>query len=191
MDSTYMTNPVIFLIDTLISLYVLAILLRFLLQWVNADFYNPYIQLLVKITHPPLKHMRRIIPSVGRADTSCIILALIIQMSSDYTILMLKGVSISFTVLFLLTISQLVSTFLNIFVFAIFARAILSWFSQGYSNPAATLLHSLTEPLLRICRAMIPVIAGIDLSPLIAIIALQLVKMLILPPIEQMITLFS
>ena len=49
MDSTYMTNPVIFLIDTLISLYVLAILLRFLLQWVNADFYNPYIQLLVKI----------------------------------------------------------------------------------------------------------------------------------------------
>ncbi|MEO1896029.1 MAG: YggT family protein [Methylococcales bacterium] len=191
MDSTYMTNPVIFLIDTFISLYVLAILLRFLLQWVNADFYNPYIQLLVKITHPPLKHLRRVIPSIGRADTSCILLALIIQISSTYTILMLKGVSLSVTALFLLTVSQLITTLLNIFVFAIFARAILSWFSHGYSNPAATLLQSLTEPLLKICRGMIPAISGIDLSPLVAIIALQLAKMLILPPIEQMIALLG
>ncbi|HIG07080.1 MAG: YggT family protein [Methylococcales bacterium] len=191
MDSTYMTNPVIFLIDTFISLYVLAILLRFLLQWVNADFYNPYIQLLVKITHPPLKHLRRVIPSIGRADTSCILLALIIQISSTYTILMLKGVSLSVTALFLLTVSQLITTLLNIFVFAIFARAILSWFSHGYSNPAATLLQSLTEPLLKICRRMIPAISGIDLSPLVAIIALQLAKMLILPPIEQMIALLG
>lgn len=191
MDSTYMTNPVIFLIDTFISLYVLAILLRFLLQWVNADFYNPYIQLLVKVTHPPLKHLRRVIPSIGRADTSCILLALIIQISSTYTILMLKGVSLSVTALFLLTVSQLITTLLNIFVFAIFARAILSWFSHGYSNPAATLLQSLTEPLLKICRRMIPAISGIDLSPLVAIIALQLAKMLILPPIEQMIALLG
>jgi len=191
MDSTYMTNPVIFLIDTFISLYVLAILLRFLLQWVNADFYNPYIQLLVKITHPPLKHLRRVIPSIGRADTSCILLALIIQISSTYTILMLKGVSLSVTALFLLTVSQLITTLLNIFVFAIFARAILSWFSHGYSNPAATLLQSLTEPLLKICRRMIPAISGIDLSPLVAIIALQLAKMLILPPIEQMVALLG
>ena len=191
MDSTYMTNPVIFLIDTFISLYVLAILLRFLLQWVNADFYNPYIQLLVKITHPPLKHLRRVIPSIGRADTSCILLALIIQISSTYTILMLKGVSLSVTALFLLTVSQLITTLLNIFVFAIFARAILSWFSHGYSNPAATLLQSLTEPLLKSCRRMIPAISGIDLSPLVAIIALQLAKMLILPPIEQMIALLG
>jgi YggT family protein len=186
-----MTNPVIFLIDTFISLYVLAILLRFLLQWVNADFYNPYIQLLVKITHPPLKHLRRVIPSIGRADTSCILLALIIQISSTYTILMLKGVSLSVTALFLLTVSQLITTLLNIFLFAIFARAILSWFSHGYSNPAATLLQSLTEPLLKICRRMIPAISGIDLSPLVAIIALQLAKMLILPPIEQMIALLG
>ena len=191
MDSTYMTNPVIFLIDTFISLYVLAILLRFLLQWVNADFYNPYIQLLVKITHPPLKHLRRVIPSIGRADTSCILLALIIQISSTYTILMLKGVSLSVTALFLLTVSQLITTLLNIFVFAIFASAILSWYSHGYSNPAATLLQSLTEPLLKIWRRMIPAISGIDLSPLVAIIALQLAKMLILPPIEQMIALLG
>ena len=83
MDSTYMTNPLIFLIDTLVSLYILAIMLRFLLQWANADFYNPISQFLVKITHPPIKLLRRYIPSVGKIDTASLVLALVLQMLSD------------------------------------------------------------------------------------------------------------
>ena len=79
MGANYMTDPVVFLIDTLFSLYILAVMLRFLLQWIRADFYNPVSQFLVKITHPPLRVLRRFIPSVGRVDSSSLLLALLLQ----------------------------------------------------------------------------------------------------------------
>ncbi len=191
MGTSYMTNPVVFLIDTLFSLYILFIVIRFLLQWTRADFYNPISQFLVKVTHPPLKILRRFIPSVGKIDTSSIVLALALQMLADFSILALKGVMVSIMALVVLSFSQLVSLLINVFVFAVFARAILSWFDPGNYNPASSLLHSLTEPLLGVCRKVIPDLGGIDLSPLVALVALQLAKMMILPPLSQLATLIG
>lgn len=191
MGTNYMTDPVIFLIDTMVSLYVLAILLRFLLQWVRADFHNPISQFLVKITHPPLKILRRIVPSMGKIDTSSIVLALILQMVADFSILILKGVMVSIPALVLVSFTQLVSMLLNIFVFAVFARALLSWFDPGNYNPATSLLHNLTEPLLSLCRRIIPDLGGMDLSPLIALVFLQLAKMMVLPPLNELASLIG
>jgi YggT family protein len=191
MGSSYMTDPVIFLIDTLVSLYILAIVIRFLLQWVKADFYNPISQFLVKITHPPLKLLRRFVPSIGKIDTSSIVLALGLQMIADFSILMLKGVTVSIPALVIVSFTQLVTLLLNVFVFAVFARAILSWFDPGNYNPASSLLQSLTEPLLSLCRKLIPDLGGMDLSPLAALLFLQLAKMMILPPLNQLATLIG
>ena len=186
MGSTYMTDPIIFLIDTLFSLYILAILLRFLLQWCGADFYNPISQFLVKVTHPPLKILRRFVPSIGKIDTSSLILVLTLQMLADFSILMLKGFTINIGALTVLSLTQLVSLLLNVFVFAVFARAILSWFNPGAFNAAASILATLTEPLLDICRKVIPDLGGIDLSPLAALLLLQLAKMVLLPPLHEL-----
>ena len=186
MGTSYMTDPIIFLIDTLFSLYILAIVLRFLLQWTRADFYNPISQFLVKITHPPLKQLRRFVPSVGKIDTSSLVLALVLQMMADFSILALKGMMINIAALIILSFSQLVSLLINIFVFAVFARAILSWFDPGNYNSASSLLHSLTEPLLNMCRKLIPDLGGIDLSPLVALVFLQVAKMVVLPPLSQL-----
>jgi YggT family protein len=186
MDSTYMTNPVIFIIDTLFSLYILAVMLRFLLQWCGAEFYNPISQFLVKATHPPLRILRRFVPPVGKIDTSSLVLVLALQMLADFSILMLKGVSIGIGALAILSITQLVSLLINIFIFAVFARALLSWLNPGTFNAASSILYSLTEPLLDICRRFIPDLGGIDLSPLAALLLLQLAKMLILPPLQQL-----
>lgn len=186
MGSSYMTNPVIFLIDSLFSLYILAIVLRFLLQWVRADFYNPISQFLVKITHPPLKMLRRFVPSIGKIDTSSIVLALGLQMIADFSILVMKGVMVSFSALIILSFTQLISLILNVFIFAVFGRAIISWFDPGNYNPATSVLYSLTEPLLSLCRKILPDLGGIDLSPLIAIMVLQLAKMMLLPPLNQL-----
>jgi YggT family protein len=191
MGSTYMTDPIIFLIDTLFSLYILAVLLRFLLQWCGADFYNPISQFLVKVTHPPLRILRRFVPSIGKIDTSSLILVLVLQMLADFSILLLKGVTINIGALTVLSITQLISLLLNVFVFAVFARAILSWFSPGTFNAAASILATLTEPLLNICRKVIPDLGGIDLSPLVALLLLQLAKMVILPPLHELASLIS
>ena len=186
MGTSYMTDPVIFIIDTLFSLYILAIVLRFLFQWTRADFYNPISQFLVKITHPPLKVMRRFVPSIGKIDTSSIVLALALQMLADFSILALKGVMVSIVALIIVSFTQLLSLLINVFIFSVFARAILSWFDTGNYNSASSLLQSLTEPLLNMCRKVIPDLGGIDLSPLAALVVLQLAKMMILPPLNQL-----
>jgi YggT family protein len=191
MNSTYMTNPIIFIIDSVVSLYILAIILRLLLQWCQADFYNPISQFLVRITQPPLKMLRRYIPSVGKIDTSCLVLALILQMLADFSILMLKGVTIGVGALAIVSFTQLISLLINIFIFAVFARAILSWINPGSYDTASAVLHSLTEPMLDTCRKFVPDMGGIDISPLIALMLLQLAKMVILPPLHEIASLIG
>ena len=186
-----MTDPVIFLIDTVFSLYILAIILRFLFQWTRVDFYNPISQFLVKITHPPLKVLRRFIPSIGKIDTASLVFALALQMLMDFSILMLKGVMVNPAALLIMSFNQLLGLLINVFVFAVFARAILSWFDPGNYNPASSILQNLTEPLLSLCRKIIPDLGGIDLSPLVALVLLQLAKMMILPPLSQLASLIG
>lgn len=185
MNATYITAPLIFLIDSLISLYILAVILRFLLQWVKADFHNPFCQVLVTVTHPPLKLLRRFVPPVGKTDSSSIVLALLLQMITNLSIWLLQGVNPNFFTLFVLSCAHLLGLTLNIFIFAIFAQALLSWFNPNSYNPSFALLANLTDPVLNFCRKFIPDLNGLDFSPLAAIMLLQLTKMLLLPPLEQ------
>jgi YggT family protein len=191
MNPSYFANPAIFIVDTVLSLYILAVVLRFLLQWTRADFYNPLAQFLVKITHPILKILRRYIPSAGKIDTSSIVFALGLQMLSDFSVLALKGMSISIGALSLLAFSELISLFIDIFIYAVFGRAILSWLNPGSFNSVSSVLVSLTEPLLDTCRKFVPDFGGIDISPLVALILLQLAKLVILPPIQDLASLIS
>lgn len=191
MNPTYVTDPVIFLIDTLLSLYILAVLLRFLLQYCGGDFYNPISQFLIKITHPPLKVLRRFVPAVKKIDTASLILVFGLQMLADFSILLLKGVSISLLALAILAITQLLALLINIFVYAVFARALLSWVMPAGFDAASSILTSLTEPLLRTCRQFIPDLGGVDISPLAALLLLQLAKMMLLPPLHGLAGLVS
>lgn len=186
MNATYITAPLIFLIDSLLSLYILAVVLRFLLQWVKADFHNPVCQVLVTATHPPLKLLRRVIPPIGQIDSSSIVLALLLQMLTNVSILLLQKVDSTFVTLFIFSCAHLLELTLNIFIFAIFAQALLSWFNPNNYNPAFALLANLTNPVLNACRKIIPELGRVDFSPLAALILLQLSKMLLLPPLERL-----
>lgn len=188
MGSSYYANPIIFLIDTFFSLYILAVMLRFLLQWVNADFYNPISQFLVKITHPPLKLLRRAIPSIGRMDTASVVLMVVLQMTSGYLIFMLQGGFSPVEAVIVWTFMELISLLINVFVFAILIQVVLSWVNPGAYNSATSLIYYLTEPLLGTVRQIIPSMGGIDLSPLVVLIGLQLVKMMLFPPMLQLIS---
>jgi len=191
MDFNYLANPVIFVIDSLASLYILAVLLRFLLQWCGAPYYNPISLFLVKITHPPLRFLRRFVPPVGKIDTSSLLLIFVLQMSADFLILRLQGVAIGAGALPVLSFADLLSLFINVFVFAVFARALLSWVNPGALDAATAILVSLTEPLLSVARKMIPDLGGVDLSPLAVLLFLQLAKMVVLPPLQQLAGLLS
>jgi YggT family protein len=186
MGSSYVENPVEFLISTLFGLYILAVLLRFLLALVHADFYNPVSQFLVKVTNPALIPMRRIIPSAGKLDTSALVLMLALQMATLALVALLRDSQISIWALLVLSLAELVGLLLNVILFAILIQVVMSWVNPGAYNPAVSLLYSLTEPVLRPCRRLIPPFSGIDLSPLVALIVIQLGKMLLLPPLYHL-----
>jgi len=179
--NNYLANPLEFLITTLISLYILAVMLRFLLGVVRADFYNPVSQFLVRITNPLLVPLRKVIPVVGKFDTAAIVLMLVLQLISVFIVISLRGASVSFLSLLLYTVGELFMLLINILLISIVVQVIMSWISPGTYSPVTSLLYSLTSPILRPIQRIIPPLSGIDLSPLFAMIGLQVVRMLIMP----------
>lgn len=182
----YLLNPVEFLLSTLFQLYITVVMIRFLLQWVRADFYNPVSQFVVKVTNPPLRPLRRLIPGWGGIDVPALVLMLLLQILSLFLILLLRGQGIPPATLLLWSVAELLSLAFNVYIFAIIIQAVLSWVNPGHYNPVSSILYNLTEPLLRPARRMLPPISGIDLSPLLVLLALQVAKMLIVPPLMHL-----
>lgn len=183
MGSSYFTNPVVFLISTAFDLYIIAVILRFLLQWVRADFYNPVSQFLVKATNPPLVPLRRILPGVGGIDLASIVLMLALASAELFLIIMLSGATPGALFLVARAVAKIVELFLGIYTFSIIIQVILSWVNPHSYNPVTMLLHQLNDPLLRPIRRLLPDMGGFDLSPLLAIVLIQVSKMILLPPL--------
>lgn len=181
MGADYFTSPIEFVVGTLFSLYVLVLMLRFLLAWVRADFYNPVSQFLVKATNPLLVPLRRVIPPLGGIDMASVLLMLAMQMLGIALILLLRGAGFSVQALIFISLAELVDLAFKVFIYAIVIQAILSWVNPGTYNPAMNLLQSLTEPVLRPARRLIPPVGGIDLSPLAVLLILEVLRRLIVP----------
>lgn len=164
-----------FLISTLFSIYILLVMLRFLLAWVRADFYNPVSQAIVKMTNPPLVVLRRVIPPIGRIDTSAILLMLVLQVVELWLIVAIGGLSANVATLALIAAVKLIKLALYIFIASIFIQVIISWISPGTYNPIAALTASLTDPLMRPLRRVIPPAGVIDFTPMIVLFALFIV----------------
>ena len=179
MDS--LTQAALYVLQTLGSLYLIIVLLRFLLQMVRADFYNPISQFIVRATHPILRPMRRVIPSIGNLDTASLVLALLVQLVLFYAVLLLGlGITMPFLYMLMWSIIAITALLAKIFFFALIGSVILSWVAQGSMNPAVLLINQLSEPLLAPFRKIMPNLGGLDLSPIFAFIALQLFDMLVI-----------
>ena len=187
MGGQYFSNAGLFLIKTVIGLYLLIVLLRFLFQLVRADFYNPISQFLVKATNPPLKPLRRVIPGLGGIDMASIILLIAIQVLEYVLIGLLPRYAIPAPAgLFVMSIADLLSLTINVFFFSILIQIIISWVNPHAYNPIITLLHQLNEPILGRARRLIPPISGLDLSPIIVFIGLKLMEFLLIHPLKDL-----
>jgi YggT family protein len=169
-------NPLIFLIDTLFDLYIIVLMLRFILQQVRADFYNPISQFIVKATSPVLNPARRVIPPFGSIDTATIVVVIAFMALKIFIMAMLAGYSPSVLSLLVTGVRDFITLALNIFIFAIIVQAILSWINPDPYNPVAGVLFSITKPVLQPFRRLIKPIGGLDLSPLFALIALMFIE---------------
>jgi YggT family protein len=187
MDSSYFTNPLVFLVQVLFGLYAVAVLLRFLFQLVRADFYNPISQFVVKITKPVLNPLRRIIPGYRGWDFASLVLAWLVITLELAAVLALNGHGAQPLAALALALPHLVDLLINIFLVALLIQVILSWVSPGNYNPAVGLTYSLTQPLLAPIQRMLPNMGGLDLSPMVAMLGLYLLKMVLIPPLEALV----
>lgn len=184
MSGNYLTNPLIFLIQTLGGLYAFVVMLRFLLQLTKADFYNPLSQFVVKVTSPVLRPLRRYIPGFRGMDISSLVLAWLVQTLVLFLVGVLAGLGLAALGAVLWSLPALVELTIDVFLYAVIIRVILSWISPDPSNPMVHLLYTLTDPVMAPVQRRLPPIGGLDLSPIAVTIGLILLQMLLLPPLK-------
>lgn len=179
-----LSNAGVFLVSTLFGMYILAIMLRLILQMVRADFYNPVSRFIIKITNPPLKPLRRFIPGFAGIDMASVVVMMVLQMLEFFIITLMRHFPAPDILgLTLYAFIELISLGFYVFLFSIFIMALLSWINPGQYNPINNLLHQITEPVLRPARKLLPPMSGMDLSPMIAMVGLWLIKLLLLDPL--------
>ncbi|AUO26110.1 YggT family protein [Pseudomonas sp. D8002] len=174
-------DAAIFIIQTLGSLYLLIVLMRFILQLVRANFYNPLCQFVVKATQPLLKPLRRVIPSLFGLDMSSLVLALLLQILLFAVILLLNGYQATTLLLLPWALIGIFSLFLKIIFWSMIISVILSWVAPGSRSPGAELVAQITEPVLAPFRRLVPNLGGLDISPIFAFIAIQLLQSWVIP----------
>ncbi len=189
-------NALSFLITTLFDLYIMVVAIRFLMQLTRADYHNPISQFVVKITNPLLIPFRRFVPGLAGIDVAALVLCLLliffklslfkvigfVDYIGNHSVQLATAGWFQITALSLISLVEL---FFNLFIYTILAMAILSWFNTGGYNPAYSILHSITSPVLNPLRRVIPPIGGIDLSALIGIIGLHFLKILVVQSLMQ------
>ncbi len=187
MSGGYLSQAFVFVISTVFDLYLLAVLLRFLLQQVGADFYNPISQFLVRLTNPPLRYLRRFIPGFRGVDWSSLLLMLTIKAVEVFLVsLTTYGQSPAFAGLLITSIALILHRVIYLFIIAVFIQVLIGWVNPGMYNPATMILYKLTEPLLRRARQLLPPASGIDFSPILVFVALQLAVILLVNPLVDL-----
>ena len=168
------------LVNVILNLALLLILLRFLLQLVRADFYNPVSQAVSKLTDPLLIPLRRVIPGYGGFDVASLVLLLLAEIVGIYLLGLVTGQGLAPIGYALLWAPLgIVNLFLNFYFFAILAMIILSWVAPGNPSPVIMLLYQLTEPVMAPFRRLIPSLGGLDLSPIFVFIAIQIAQIFV------------
>ncbi|MCT7942922.1 MULTISPECIES: YggT family protein [Shewanella] len=170
-------NAMSFLVSTVFDLYLMVVILRFWLQLVRADFYNPFSQFVVKATQPIVAPMRRILPSMGSIDTASVVLAFLVVLAKMLVLTLIAGAGIDIGILLLFSVVAVIKNAGVLLFWMLLIRAVLSWFNQGY-NPVVMIMTQLTEPILAPIRRIIPAIGGLDLSVLVLFIAMNFINIL-------------
>lgn len=168
-----------FLVETLVQLFLVVVMLRLLLEAVRADFYNPVCQALIRITDPIIKPLSKLLPLVGRVNLAGLVVLYVVQLIGLVLVTLITGYVIDPVVLALLAILRLVRLLLVLYMVLILAGVIVSWVGQNVRHPIIPLLFQLTDPVLAPIRRILPPLGGFDLSPLVAIIAIQFLIILL------------
>ncbi len=181
------TSALSFLAHTILNTLCMMFLLRFFMQLFKTSFYNPLGQMVMALTDFAVKPARRFIPSWKKIDLSTLFLAILTQLLLQFLLLWLRDFPLSvagasvWPTIFGMSFLGLIRAILDLFFYAILLQVILSWVNPH--TPIAPVLHSLTKPILAPIQRIIPITNGIDFSPVVALILLQMLNVSVISAI--------
>lgn len=188
---TYTSNAGFFLINILLGSAIFIALLRLILQLMGADSRNPISQSIKAITDPILQPTRRYLPKFQSLDSASLLMLVAMQMVLTWLSLrMISTLDPSILSIFVFSIGEIIAKFVRILIWAIIINALISWFSAGSYHPIVDVINSITNPLLNRARKVLPMSTGLDFSPLMVIIVLQLVLILVVSPLKDISNIF-
>ena len=184
-----------FLLSTLAGFLTLLFLLRFFMQLCKAPFKNPLGQMVISLTNFAVMPVRKLVPSLGKIDLSTLLLAFLTQLLLQICLLKLRGLPFSieghsaWPSLIGLSFIGVMRTSLDLFFYALLLQVILSWVNPH--TPIADVLNSLTKPILAPIQRILPAAGGIDFSPMVALILIQMLNISVVKTLEsQLLTIF-
>jgi YggT family protein len=173
-------QALLFVLHALITLIVVAFLLRVLFPLVRADFRNPIGQAVLRVTDPLVLPLRKVLRPAGRIDVASIAALLIVQLAGTALLLGIAGARMASPLTIVVAaLRELARTALQFYFFAVLLHVVLSWIAPGARSPAATILDRLCEPLLGPLRRIVPPIGGLDFTPIFVLIGLQALQILL------------
>ncbi len=173
------------LLGTACSFYIGLLWVRFLLQLVHADFYNPISQFVVKATSPVLNPLRQILPKNQHWDFAALIVIILLQLLSMTLLTLVNGQGTLPPLLLVFSaVFQLMLMATEFYFWLLLIGVVLSWISPGHS-PFSALINQLAEPVLAPLRRVLPPMGGLDLSPIMAFLAIQVIQILLKAMAQQ------
>lgn len=174
----------ILLVNTLGSLFLLAILLRFLLQLSRADFYNPITQMIVRFTDPGVQIFRKFIPGYRGIDFSSLVFAILVQCAMITALIFLAGIRLPGPGLILTwALAGILSFILNIYFWGLLISIVASFIAPFSGHPALVLVRQLVEPVMAPFRRILPSMGGLDLSPIFVFLTIQIIRIILINPV--------
>lgn len=173
-----MLKIALLVLQTVGGLYVLILTLRFLLHTARADYYNPISQAIAKLTNKPLLPLRRFVPGMGGLDMANLLLAYIVQFATVYLSCLLFGMTNPLTALMWAGLG-LVSMICYIYFIAMIVMIIVSFIAPQSRHPLVVLAIQLVQPICAPIQRILPSMGGLDFSPILVFLALNIVRILI------------
>lgn len=183
----YLNNGGTFLVDAIFGLFIFCILIRFWMHMNNADFRNPIGHFLVQISNPLLSPFKKVLLTNKNFAMATFAIAFVLTVAKLFILFSMNSRGVSIPSLLLFASADIIQSSVYILLGAMIIRVISSWIApQGAYNPFISVVYSITEPLMAPARRIIPTMSGIDLSPIIVFLFLQLSLIVIIPPIRDL-----
>jgi YggT family protein len=166
-----------YLLDIAVGLLAGACLLRLYMQYQRIPFGNPVGRFIFALTNWLVLPLRRLMPPVGKWDTASIVAAYLLELAQYGILWMISSRLWPVSLIFVVSFFGIIRLALSGLMGLVIVYAILSWVRAD--SPITDIIERLAAPLLRPWRRIIPLVGGIDLSPLAFIVVIQILLMIL------------